>query len=848
MSLSPTAYRLKSLLAVLLIIQCILSAGIRLDAIDVHPEFSGKKILKIDFEGLRNTDPDDLLVVLEKSDVKEKSLYSDKNLNNATRALFKGGFLSNLKIKAFRFEDGVKLIFICTERPKIDSIDFHGTDEIYDTELREMIPLKEGDILRERLVKRSKQAILDKYQEEGLFLAMVKVNREYDEEENTVDLTFKIDEGEIIKVLKIDISGAKELDPEDLKGKMEIEEDGWFSDGSFNKTIYEKDRGLILNYMKSEGYKDARIVSVIKDEINYIWKDRVNEERAIHIKIEVEEGRKYYFNKYSIQGNKIFTKDFLFDMFTLSTPGEILDYEKYQMDRQSISMVYAGKGHIFARVIPTETYNDKDVTIGSQIYEKGTLISIDYKIIEGPVAKVEAIIIKGNKKTKGHVIRREILIKPGDVFDSFKIQRSRERVYNLGFFKEVNFDARPGSREPLMNLIIDVKEQPTGTISLGGGYGTQSGFSIFTEIAENNLRGNGQRLSGRFEYGPLRKQIQISFSDPWIIEDFPLSLYLSGYYILRTYDVTSVAPGTSVNARYDKSILGSSLGFGYRFWIFWGASIRFGLQQSTALSATSAAADEVFQQIDLGSQWKRWVTLSMYRDDRDDVFNTTNGLRTQVSMQFVGWGGDDHYKRLTPVIEYFLSPFHLPFLRRHKTVLQFRFSGDFTFPPIWQKSSQRSDNYQVELDDKLYVGGVETVRGWDFLDTNFTKYPKLASWADGGDQRILYGIEYRIPVEPTMLWIVGFLDAGGLWDSYTTSASSVRLGENLNRNTLDKDNFIYSWGVGLRVQIPFMPIRLYIAQRVVYEGRMANGAYSGFYGFKNLDNVNFVFGIGDFRY
>lgn len=848
MSLSPTAYRLKSLLAVLLIIQCILSAGIRLDAIDVHPEFSGKKILKIDFEGLRNTDPDDLLVVLEKSDVKEKSLYSDKNLNNATRALFKGGFLSNLKIKAFRFEDGVKLIFICTERPKIDSIDFHGTDEIYDTELREMIPLKEGDILRERLVKRSKQAILDKYQEEGLFLAMVKVNREYDEEENTVDLTFKIDEGEIIKVLKIDISGAKELDPEDLKGKMEIEEDGWFSDGSFNKTIYEKDRGLILNYMKSEGYKDARIVSVIKDEINYIWKDRVNEERAIHIKIEVEEGRKYYFNKYSIQGNKIFTKDFLFDMFTLSTPGGILDYEKYQMDRQSISMVYAGKGHIFARVIPTETYNDKDVTIGSQIYEKGTLISIDYKIIEGPVAKVEAIIIKGNKKTKGHVIRREILIKPGDVFDSFKIQRSRERVYNLGFFKEVNFDARPGSREPLMNLIIDVKEQPTGTISLGGGYGTQSGFSIFTEIAENNLRGNGQRLSGRFEYGPLRKQIQISFSDPWIIEDFPLSLYLSGYYILRTYDVTSVAPGTSVNARYDKSILGSSLGFGYRFWIFWGASIRFGLQQSTALSATSAAADEVFQQIDLGSQWKRWVTLSMYRDDRDDVFNTTNGLRTQVSMQFVGWGGDDHYKRLTPVIEYFLSPFHLPFLRRHKTVLQFRFSGDFTFPPIWQKSSQRSDNYQVELDDKLYVGGVETVRGWDFLDTNFTKYPKLASWADGGDQRILYGIEYRIPVEPTMLWIVGFLDAGGLWDSYTTSASSVRLGENLNRNTLDKDNFIYSWGVGLRVQIPFMPIRLYIAQRVVYEGRMANGAYSGFYGFKNLDNVNFVFGIGDFRY
>ena len=109
-------------------------------------------------------------------------------------------------------------------------------------------------------------------------------------------------------------------------------------------------------------------------------------------------------------------------------------------------------------------------------------------------------------------------------------------MYNLGFFKQVNIDVRPGSRDGYMNLIVDVEEQPTGTISLGGGYGTTSGFSIFADVAENNLLGNGQRVGVRFEYGPERTSITLSFAERWLFNQ-PIGLNTSVFYNL--YNVKS---------------------------------------------------------------------------------------------------------------------------------------------------------------------------------------------------------------------------------------------------------------------------------------------------------------------
>ena len=115
--------------------------------------------------------------------------------------------------------------------------------------------------------------------------------------------------------------------------------------------------------------------------------------------------------------------------------------------------------------------------------EKRKFVRIDFEIEEGSQAYIENIFIKGNVKTKEKVIRRELLIKEGELFNSFKMQISREKIFNLGFFKQVNFDVRPGSREGYMNLIVDVEEQPTAPFRWGRLRPT-SGFSIFADIGE----------------------------------------------------------------------------------------------------------------------------------------------------------------------------------------------------------------------------------------------------------------------------------------------------------------------------------------------------------------------------
>jgi outer membrane protein insertion porin family len=284
---------------------------------------------------------------------------------------------------------------------------------------------------------------------------------------------------------------------------METVEETAFEDGTFKKDIYEQDKGKILAYYKENGFLDAQI---LEDRVEYEWEDpTLQEKRAIFIVVKVTEGEKYYFDGYTVDikstGEKpVVDPDLLMKSFQLNEKGELFNNTKFLMDKQNISFQYASKGYIFARVIPNRTVTEREVVIDN-VKVKRKFVKIDFVIHEGGKAFVEGIIIKGNKKTKDKVIRREILIKEGELFDSRKIQISREKVFNLGFFKQVNFDMRQGSTQDRMNIIVDVEEQPSGTISLGGGYGTTSGFSIFADLAENNLMGNGQRVGIKFEYG-----------------------------------------------------------------------------------------------------------------------------------------------------------------------------------------------------------------------------------------------------------------------------------------------------------------------------------------------------------
>ena len=941
----------------------------------IHPEKSnyvGKKITDIVFQGVKNTSKSDLLFLLE---MKKGSILTETLLNNDLKALFKTGYFYNAEVLAEPYLDGTRVILNVKERPRVQEIEFIGADEVFPTDLRDKMPLKENEVITPEKVNATRDVILKKYRDEGYFHAYIKFEMgKINPKTNLVKVKFIIDEGDEIPVAKINILGTQSVDASEILSILDLKETGLIESGHFKEASFESDKQKITAYLKTKGYLDAELVPESTGwEIR--WENpKLKDKRVIIVNFKINEGDLYYFNGYNTsfdltedsKGNPmylnkeenppgtpkdkwktVFEIKFFEDIFEFNSSdiGKIFDEGKFQRDKSVINELYSAKGYIFAQVVnkrKTIELNDENLksyeNCTSQLlkdpvkceeekkklnikklrelltknpkYENRKFEHVDFTIRENYLAYIENIFIKGNKKTQDSVIRRELLFKPGDLFNSTLVNRSRERIFNLGYFKEVNFNSRPGSDESKMNLIIELLEQPTGTISMGGGYGTISGFSIFTELGENNLNGTGQKVSGRLQFGPFQRFFQLSWTEPWIFNR-PWSFTTSIFYSSRTISVgaasiTDAGTGSiKEGASYTREGVGFSLGVAHRVFINWTHFHRYSPSFYHSINPTSLADDLIRAEVNRGWQFRSEVTNGLGYDSRDNVFNPTRGLNTYLSISNVGQliGGQSHFDRYNPVVEFYHSWFDYTFgglfrsntLRRWKVVQEFRMSHVLMFERVpkynradpFSRESAKLTNPFIQQQDLQFLGGYESLRGWNFQDV---LYPR--EWRNGANQRILFNTELRFPIEPNFLWLVLFLDAGSLYEevgkwvgtrkedaaTYQQRVWADRakydpvtayLRENYNLLSLKKyendqkpfvkedpellilknDNISlerlkYSWGIGLRVQIPVLPLRLYFAQRLYYTG----DPLAPFNNYNAEKNFQFVFGIGDFRF
>ncbi len=924
--------------------------------------YVGKVISSVEFSGNINTPSSDLLDLIE---TKAGRKLDPLVLNNDVKLLFATGYFYYIDAQGELEGDGVRIIFVVKERPRVSEIEFIGADEVFPSDLREKIPLKLNEVITPKKLAMSQEIILKKYRDEGFFLAYVKTEvAEIDPKTNTVVVKFIIDEGEEIPVAKINIFGNRQVDTYEILNVLELKEASFLESGTFKESAFETDKQKIIGLLKSKGFIDAELSG---DGTNWEirWENPSRKDkRVIIVNYKINEGERYYFNGYSLSHdlsvgpdkvplylNKennpigtppeefkpVFPPEFFLNYFEFSESdvGDVFDETKFFRDRAFVNESYSTKGYLFAQVVPRRRYIEltdanlkqyencrlesraseeecekeyRDLNIAKlrELYEKKPelrgkkFVHVDFLIRENNLAYVENIIIKGNKKTQDRVIRRELLFKPGDLFNSALVNRSRERIFNLGFFREVNFNMRPGSDETKMNLIIEVVEQPTGTVSMGGGYGTITGFSIFTQLGENNLNGTGQQIQGRLEFGPIRRFFQLSWTEPWIY-DKPWSLTLGMFYSSRTLNV-GAAPITENNnqaikerATYDRTGVGVSVGLGHRFLINWTHFHRYSPAFFTSTKPSSLVSDQVLAEVNLGWQFRSQLTNGISYDNRDNIFNTTEGLMFMFTVDNVGQllGGQSHFDQYSPMIEYYHTWFDYTFfglirsnqLRRWKVVQQFRTSSVFTFErsPVYRKQDREKIPY-IQVQDRLFLGGYESLRGW-FFDDRF--YPD--EWKDGSAHRVLFSSELRFPIEPSLLWFVIFWDAGAMYEEInraigerreffqtyrqrvfearTTNPVETYILENfdplsgrrlpqsrldindpsrlvLSVRNLAFDNFRYSWGFGLRIQIPVLPLRLYFAQKLRYTG-VAERPFSSYDDDKAFQ---FVFGIGDMRF
>ena len=275
------------------------------------------------------------------------------------------------------------------------------------------------------------------------------------------------------------------------------------------------------------------------------------------------------------------------------------------------------------------------------------------------------------------------------------------------------------------------------------------------------------------------------------------------------------------------------------------------------MNATGNASDDVFDSVDDGVQQKRTQSFYFYRDSKDNYLNPTRGWRIGSSVSFTGGnvlGGDDHFIKLSPEFTVYYSPFHLPFLKSHPCVFELRANATFLVPPMFRSRLEDkypyANNEWLEIDDRLTIGGPETIRAWDYYDYDFPD-----SWRYVGlYHRILYGLEFRVPIHPQMLWLAFFFDAGSLWsDSYwekqldedyqdevqtdLASGELHRIDEFFDNDVNLMKYFRYSYGFGFRIQIPMMPLRFWFGRKMIYDD-----------GFKTVSDFTFQFAIGDMRF
>jgi outer membrane protein insertion porin family len=816
------------------------------------------------------------------------------------KLFFKGGKVIDVRAEAQDFGDGVLVRFLCEERPLVSKIEFKGLDKVMEADLKDKLLIKEGEPFRRDLLDKSLPAIKRKYDETGLFNCILDytVTPDSDRKDGSLRVLIKIDEGEDIKIASFSILGTYQIKDYELRGIIETKAKGMLSDGVFKRDLYEQDKQRILAYYKKNGYIDAEIIND-PNQLEYEWADPENNEghvREIYITLKVKEGERYYFDGYEIKGvtgtvgnkedNDMITLDrvkqttqlrklspdepgavktFLgIPIAVTSDEDTVLDYVQLEKDRYEVGMLYAHFGHLNARVTPT--YSDRYIERTEDgVTRKIKLRKYNFDIFEGTKSYIEKIYIRGNKKTEDKVIRREVLMKEesngvAEPFDSYKMNMTRERIYNLGFFKEVNIDIRPGSAEDKVNLIIDVQEQPTGTISVGGSWASQSGFAIFADLGEKNLMGKGWAVNLRLTYGPTQMSGTIGFTEPWLF-DKPVAWNVSlTYSRLQKTDSNSIF-SSGDDALYIKQSAGYATGLSYRFLYYFNTGISWSQLWTKLTEASGNCSDDIFIEKSLGIQDKRTLSGHITYDSRNNYLNPTRGAKVELEAGMTGGyfiRGDYHFISYTPSVELYFSPMKLPNLPSHPIVIQLRGSGNFITPPFMRdkvaKMQNQTTNPWVKTEDVLYLGGPGfpgsgLMRGWDLSDTD---YPE--SWQDGLYHQLLYGAELRIPFHPEYLWGTLFFDAGSLWtDSFWEKSVSES-----KKTDIDNDKasgklhdirdfnkvglmsyFRYSYGFGFKIQIPMMPLRFYFGRKLLW-----NGVDNGF--FKPISGFNFQFTIGDF--
>ncbi len=697
---------------------------------------------------------------------KKSKILSQNDIDDALKKLYESDFFSEVKIS--QVDDQV--FVVVKENPLISDIKFSGNKKIDDDALKGEVSLKKRGIFTKSKLQTDLKRINEIYLKSGRFLTKIDP-KIIQKEQNRVEIVFEIFEGPKAKISDIYFVGNLNYSDSELMDEISTKKTKWWkflaSSDVYDADRIEFDKEKLRRFYGANGYADFVAISSVA-QIN-------QNKNKFFITFLLEEGIKYNVGDVNIVNHIAKFDASILESEILIKKGKVYNSELVDKTVDAMVKIMSDKAYAFGRIEPVLKRNKEQKTI-----------DIDFVIDETPPIYIDQIHISGNTRTQDEVIRRELRLREGDGYNITKINRSKQRLENLGFFEKVEFNTKRIGNTDKVDLDIVVKEKKTGELNLGIGYSTVNKVTTNIGIKERNLMGTGQELGINVQRSFSNLTSEINYTKP----------YFLGRPIDAGFDIYQYDLSKRNTLVYDQKTNGFTLRGDYAITEFLKHQIRYSFRDEN-ISNVSATAPINIQYLQ-GHFTHSSVGHTLLYDKRNNRLNPSDGYYISLSQDYTGIGGYMHNMKYEGSAGYYIPTF----------------TDDFILKFLGRGGYMDGIGQDVRSNDSFFLGG-NNFRGFQFAGMGprtMSNGSAVGGSVIGGKTYYVGTVEFKFPLGlPKELGISGalFNDNGTVKgvDSVNKKGADVA----------DSGSIRSSAGLSIIWSSPLGPIRLDFAHVIKKE-------------------------------
>ena len=719
---------------------------------------NAQQITSINFKGLIHLSPETAKEIMG---LKVGDELSGDSTDRAIAKLFRQGYFDDIYIE----NEGGDVTVTVKEKPSIARIDIKGVVTNDKTAIDGLINIKQGNMYDELAIERAKERIRQYYESKGYFDTVVDVTKEpVAGNESSLFVTMNINRGENIIIENVNLVGAKLFDYGDIEpvvANKEREFMGWMwgrNDGKVKLFELPNDPARIQDKYYQKGYLDATVSNPYLNA----YMDNYTADLTYY----VTEGEQYRVSSVDIEAPEFLDidKEKILKDFRLES-GDVMNSARLRQDMKKLDDIVADKGYAFVRINPKTEKNVEDRTV-----------SIVYEVVPDEKVYIRNVQISGNDRTVDRVVRRELYLTEGNLYNRTDLQDSKDALKRTSYFDEVEIEEyRVGENQ--VDLLVKVKEASTGSISGGIGYGSSDGLLLNASLSDTNVFGSGMKGVVSVDRSDNELSGQIGLTNPRL---FDSEYSLGGTLYANNYDWNN----------YDEKSYGMNVVLGRKLTRNLSASIGYIIEQSRISGLSDVLKSVGYKD---GKSIKSSFIPSLTYNSTDDYYLPRTGIIASSSLEFAGVGGDEKFLKSRTNFNWYQGI-------REWVDYDLIFRLKSSFGKIW-------DRGYIPINEKLYLGGIRNLRGFE----SRTVAPKVkvsnGQWYETGGT-----ISFNSSAELSFPLIERVKMRGVLFFDYGVIEGKHKAEKRAGYEYIDGRISRYSAGVGIEWVTPMGPLQLIFAK------------------------------------